>query len=125
MINLLANAVKFTTPGGLITVTVSHDSGDGYMFKLIDTGIGIALEDIPKIMAPFQQIDGDLNRKYVGTGFGLSLTKSFIELHGGSLELESEIGVGTTATVRFPAERIILQSAAITTTNAPTESAAV
>jgi len=95
------------------------------MFKLIDTGTGIALKDIPKIMAPFQQIDGDLNRKYVGTGLGLSLTKSFIELHGGSLELESEIGVGTTATVRFPAERIILQSAAITTTNAPTKSAAV
>ena len=63
-------------------------------------------------MAPFQQIESDLNRSYEGTGLGLPLTKSFVELHGGSLDLQSEVGAGTTVTVRFPAERIVLQAAA-------------
>ncbi len=65
------------------------------------------MEDIPKALAPFQQIDSGLNRRHEGTGLGLPLTKSYIELHGGSLELQSEIGVGTTVTVRFPATRMI------------------
>ncbi len=75
--------------------------------QVTDTGIGIALEDIPKALAPFQQVESDLARKYEGTGLGLPLTKSLVELHSGSLDLQSEIGVGTTATVRFPAERIV------------------
>ena len=70
----------------------------GYVFQVADTGIGIALEDIPKALAPFSQIDGDLNRNYEGTGLGLPLTEALIE---------SEVGVGTTVTVRFPAERIV------------------
>ncbi len=74
---------------------------------MIDTGIGIALEDIPKALAPFQQIDSGLDRKHEGTGIGLPLTKSLVELHGGYLDLQSEVGVGTTVTVRFPAERVI------------------
>ncbi len=55
----------------------------------------------------FQQVDGDLDRKYEGTGLGLPLTKALVELHGGTLDLQSEVGVGTTVTVRFPAERIV------------------
>ena len=70
------------------------------------TGIGIAFEDIPKALAPFQQIDSGLNRKHEGTGLGLTLAKSLVEMHGGYLDLQSEVGVGTTVTVRFPAERI-------------------
>ena len=62
-------------------------------------------------MAPFQQIDSDLNRKYEGTGLGLPLTKSFVVLHGGSLDLQIEFGAGTIVTVRFPAERNVLQTA--------------
>jgi signal transduction histidine kinase len=58
-------------------------------------------------MAPFSQIDSDLSRKYEGTGLGLPLTKALIELHGGSLRLQSEVGAGTTVTVRFPAGRIV------------------
>jgi signal transduction histidine kinase len=58
-------------------------------------------------MSHFGQVDGDLNRRYEGTGLGLPLTSALVELHGGSLDIHSEIGVGTTVTVRFPAERIV------------------
>jgi signal transduction histidine kinase len=79
----------------------------GYVFQIVDTGIGIAPEDIPKALLRFGQIDGDLNRQYEGTGLGLPLTKALVELHGGTLDLQSEVSVGTTVTVRFPAERIV------------------
>lgn len=79
----------------------------GYVFQGIVTGIGIALEDNPKALLPFQQIDNRLDRKYEGTGLGLPLSKSLIEMHGGSLDLQSQVGVGTTVTVRVPAERIV------------------
>ncbi len=79
----------------------------GIVVQVIDTGIGIALADIPKALAPFQQVDSELNRKYEGTGLGLPLSRFLIEMHGGSLDLESQVGVGTTVTVRFPAERIV------------------
>ena len=111
LINLLSNAVKFTPAGGTVTIKSWLHPDDGYMCQVTDTGIGIALEDIPKALAPFKQIDSQLNRKYEGTGLGLPLTKSLVELHGGSLDLQSEVGVGTTVTVRFPAERIVLQAA--------------
>ena len=104
--NLLSNAVKFTSSGGGVTLRAWVHANDGYVFQVADTGIGIALEDIPKALSPFEQIDGRLNRRYEGAGLGLPLTKSLVELHGGSLDLQSQVGVGTTVTVRFPVERI-------------------
>lgn len=77
------------------------------MFQVADTGIGISPEDIPKALSRFGQIDAELNRKFEGTGLGLPLTKALVELQGGTLELQSELGAGTTVTVRFPAIRII------------------
>ena len=77
------------------------------MFQVADTGIGMALEDIPKALSQFGQIDSALSRKFEGSGLGLPLAKTFAELHGGSLDLQSEFGAGTTVTVRFPASRII------------------
>jgi signal transduction histidine kinase len=74
---------------------------------VVDTGIGIAPEDIPRALSQFGQVDGDLSRKHEGTGLGLPLTKSLVELHGGSLGLQSEVGAGTTATVRFPNARVV------------------
>ncbi len=79
----------------------------GYVFEIVDTGICIAPEDIPKALSRFGQVDGDLNRQYEGTGLGLPLTKALVELHGGALDRQSEVSVGTTVTVRFPAERIL------------------
>ena len=107
LINLLSNAVKFTSAGGGVTIRAWVHANDGYVFQVADSGIGIALEDIPKALSPFEQIDGSLNRKYEGAGLGLPLAKSLVELHGGSLDLQSQVGVGTTVTVRFPAERIV------------------
>ncbi len=107
LMNLLSNGIKFTDPGGTVTLRVWCRKGSGYVFQVADTGIGIALDDIPKSLAPFQQVDGELNRKYEGTGLGLPLTKSLVELHGGSLDLQSRLGVGTTVTVRLPEERVV------------------
>ncbi len=107
LINLLSNAIKYTDTGGKVTLKAWCSMNSGYLFQVVDTGIGIALEDIPKALSPFQQIDNRLNRRYQGTGLGLPLSKSLIEMHGGSLDLQSQVGVGTTVTVRFPAERIV------------------
>lgn len=107
LINLLSNAIKFTDPGGKVTLKAWCSMDGGYVFQVVDTGIGIALEDIPKALAPFQQIDNRPNRKHRGTGLGLPLSKSLVEMHGGSLDLQSHVGVGTTVTIRFPAERIV------------------
>ena len=107
LVNLLSNAIKFTHPGETVIFRIWCRTGSGYVFQVADTGIGIALDDIPKALAPFQQIDGELSRKYEGTGLGLPLAKSLVEQHGGSLDLQSRLGVGTTVTVRFPAERIV------------------
>jgi two-component system, cell cycle sensor histidine kinase PleC len=107
LINLLSNAIKFTPSGGKVMITFWSRRDSGYVFQVADTGIGIALSDIPKVLTPFQQVDSDLNRKFDGTGLGLPLTKALTELHGGTLGLQSEVGVGTTVTVRFPAERIV------------------
>ena len=72
-----------------------------------DSGIGIAADDLEKALRPFGQIDSRMARKYQGTGLGLPLTKSMIELHGGRLTLESEVGRGTKAIIWLPRERII------------------
>ena len=107
LVNLLTNAIKFTDAGGEVTLRAWCRPDGGHVFQIVDTGIGIAPEDIPKALSRFGQVASDLNRKYEGTGLGLPLTKALVELHGGLLDLQSEPGVGTTVTVRFPAERII------------------
>jgi hypothetical protein len=107
LVNLLGNAIKFTRPGGRVALKVWGQRTIGFVFQIIDTGIGIAVEDIPKALSKFKQIDSDLNRKYEGTGLGLPLAKTMTELHGGSLNLESELGRGTTVTVLLPATRIV------------------
>ncbi len=106
LINLLSNAVKFTPAGGSVCVRAFRDSDGCVAISVADTGIGIPAEDLPEVIKPFHQIDNSLSRKYQGTGLGLPLVKSFAELHGGMFGLESTVGVGTTATVRFPASRV-------------------
>ena len=107
VLNLVTNAVKFTPEGGVVTVSTRHQAESGLMLAVTDTGIGIAADQQEKALAPFEQIDSSLSRKYAGTGLGLSLTKQLIELHGGTLSLVSEVGVGTTATVEFPPARTV------------------
>jgi len=111
LINLLTNAVKFTPRGGNVTVRAYRDGGRLAM-SVSDTGIGIAEADLARVMEPFGQADGSLRRRYEGTGLGLPLVRSFVELHGATFALKSEVGVGTTATVVFPAERTLTKPAA-------------
>jgi signal transduction histidine kinase len=108
LINLLSNAVKFTPEGGQVRVSSFLKNGE-LAIEVSDTGIGIAAEDIPKAFALFSQVDSNISRQYEGTGLGLSLVKHFVELHGGTLSLESEVAAGTTVTVVLPADRIILR----------------
>ncbi|MGE5547050.1 MAG: PAS-domain containing protein [Solirubrobacterales bacterium] len=106
ILNLLSNAVKFTDDSGSVTVTARADTS-GYTITVADTGIGMSAEDLGRVMEPFVQADTRLSRKYEGTGLGLPLTKALVIAHGGELAIESAVGVGTTVTVRFPAERIV------------------
>lgn len=106
LINLMSNAVKFTEPGGTVTVEAAvNETGDG-LIRVVDTGVGISPDDIPKILRPFEQVDSSLARPHEGTGLGLPLTKSLVELHGGALTLQSSPGEGTTVTIRLPKSRL-------------------
>ena len=107
ILNLLSNAVKFTPTGGKVTVRAEIEEDGCFVLSVSDTGIGIDADDIPKVFKPFSQIDGSLSRKHDGTGLGLPLVKSLVDVHGGTIELESELGNGTIITIRFPAERVL------------------
>ena len=107
LLNLLSNAVKFTPHGGQVLVRAEVDDTGDMVIQVRDNGIGIAAHDLPNVLRPFEQAADANTSFYEGTGLGLPLVKSFVEIHGGDLVLESEVGTGTTATVRLPAERII------------------
>jgi PAS domain S-box-containing protein len=106
LLNLLSNAIKFTPEGGTISVRARMAEDQRLTIDIADSGIGIAAEDVQKALAFFGQVDGDLTRKYEGTGIGLTLAQRLMELHGGTLSLESAVGEGTTVTICFPAERV-------------------
>ena len=101
VLNLLSNAIKFTDAGGKITATVEQRGTDIYI-GVTDTGIGIPIEDLPRLAKPFEQVSGSRDRNYEGTGLGLALTKSFAEMHGGQLTLSSIEGEGTTVAILLP-----------------------
>jgi len=107
VVNLLSNAVKFTPAGGKVEVRASVDSLGSSMLIVSDTGIGIAAQDIPKALTPFGQVNSKTRNPNEGTGLGLPLSRSLAELHGGSLDIQSEVGVGTKVTVRFPNYRVV------------------
>ena len=103
LINLLSNAVKFTHEKGKVTLKVNtNPEQDRIEFSVIDTGIGIAQEDIGRLFQPFVQLDSALNRQFDGTGLGLTLVQKLADLHGGSVEVESEPGKGSRFTIFLP-----------------------
>jgi signal transduction histidine kinase len=102
VLNLLSNAVKFTPDGGSVTVR-ARTSGEMVEVSVSDTGTGIAAEDQAAVFEEFRQVGGDRNRKAEGTGLGLSLAKRFVELHGGAIGLDSELGKGSTFSFTLPA----------------------
>ena len=110
--NLLNNAIKFTESGGEIDVEINksfkvkNDNKVWIEFIVRDTGIGMSKEQLERIFQPFTQGDSSINRKYGGTGLGLTITKQYIELLGGELKVESELGVGSTFSFTLPIEEI-------------------
>jgi PAS domain S-box len=106
LLNIVSNATKFTQEGG--HVSVAAEMRDGRIVVIIaDDGVGIAPQDIPLVLQPFGQVENTLSPKHEGTGLGLPLAKGFMELHGGNLSVESEVGKGTTVTLVFPPERTV------------------
>ncbi len=106
IINLLSNAIKFTPEGGKVTLTAEIDDDGRLELTVSDTGIGIAAEHLETALAPFAQVDSAYSRTHEGTGLGLPISRALAELHGGTLNMGSELGVGTAVTVRFPAARL-------------------
>jgi two-component system cell cycle sensor histidine kinase PleC len=106
LLNLISNAVKFTPKGGQIVVAVSQLDDDRQRVAVTDTGIGIAPEDLARLARPFEQVEGQHSKTTQGTGLGLALTKSLVELHGGRLAIESEPGRGTTVSFDLPIRRV-------------------
>jgi signal transduction histidine kinase/CheY-like chemotaxis protein len=102
ILNLLSNAGRFTERGG-VRLNAWREKND-VVVSVSDTGPGIALEDQEKIFEPFQQLDGSIRRRHGGSGLGLNISKRFVEMHGGKMWLESEVGVGTTFYFNLPLE---------------------
>ena len=103
LVNLLSNAVKFTEAGGHISLqTRSNPERNAIEISVTDNGIGISNSDIERLFRPFTQLDSKLSRQYAGTGLGLSLVLRLAELHGGSVEVKSELGKGSCFTVSLP-----------------------
>ena len=105
LLNLVNNAVKFTPSGGVVEISARAEA-EGYVLAVRDSGIGIAEADLGRVIEPFVQAETTLSRRQEGTGLGLALVKSMMEIHGGQLKLKSTLGNGTSAELAFPAERI-------------------
>jgi signal transduction histidine kinase len=103
LLNLLSNAVKFTPEGGRVGVTATAANGV-LTISVSDTGIGIALEDHAAIFDEFRQVGPHDARKQEGTGLGLALAKKFVELHGGRIWVQSQVGQGSTFTFTLPGQ---------------------
>jgi signal transduction histidine kinase len=110
LINLLSNAVKFTPPGGV--VSVATEINGGLKIRIADSGVGMTPDEIKTALEPFGQVRRDDDSANEGTGLGLPLSKSIVELHGGALEIESLPGKGTTVTVSLPQERLAAEPVA-------------
>ncbi len=111
-LNILGNAIKFTPAGGSVRAMLSTDQQGTWLVHFIDTGIGIAAGDLPRVVEPFVQVQSPFVRKHGGIGLGLPLVKKIIELHGGNLTIASIVGAGTTVTVSIPPERLVRRRAA-------------
>lgn len=101
LFNLLSNALKFTPEGGRVDLTAAFEL-DRVVLTVRDTGVGISPEDLPRLGRPFVQADTSYSRTHEGTGLGLSVVNGLAELHDGTLQIESELGLGTSVTIHLP-----------------------
>ncbi|MCI4661276.1 MAG: ATP-binding protein [Neomegalonema sp.] len=112
VLNLLSNAAKFTPPGGTVSLMARLEPKRGILISVRDTGVGMSAEEVPKALSKFGQINGDLTRQHDGTGLGLPIAKSLMEMHGGSLTIASQKGKGTEVQIMLPIARIRHSNAA-------------
>jgi two-component system, sensor histidine kinase and response regulator len=107
LLNLMSNAIKFTQDGGVVTTKALINEEGSFIIIVEDTGQGIKREDIKTVLEPFGQAGDAYTRSHEGAGLGLALVSSLMELHGGGIGIESELGEGTTVTATFPPERTV------------------
>jgi signal transduction histidine kinase len=107
ILNLVSNAIKFTLSGGTVTLSLTSSEADGAEIRVSDTGIGIAPEDLTRVLIPFEQVESSLSRKNGGSGLGLPYAKELVELHDGTLHIVSALGKGTTVTISLPPSRMV------------------
>jgi len=115
LLNLLSNAVKFTPARGRVALSAVQTAEGGLIVAVADTGLGMAAHEIKIALTPFGQIQNAQSRKHAGTGLGLPLAKAMMELHGGSLRVVSAPGQGTTVSLLFPPERVVIRADAAAT----------
>ena len=109
LLNILSNAVKFTPPGGRVTVEAELTPAATLAIRIRDTGIGIAAEEMPRLFEPFRQGDASRAQGHEGTGLGLAITRRLLEQHGGRIGIESALGTGTVVMLEFPTFRLVLE----------------
>jgi signal transduction histidine kinase len=107
LLNLVTNSIKFTPEGGEVSIRLHSDPQAGFGIEVADSGIGIAPEDIERVLRPFEQVEGSSARSHGGTGLGLPYAKKLAELHGGTLTIQSSLHRGTRVTVALPADRLV------------------
>ena len=107
LLNLLSNAVKFTPQDGRVEIVTGKNPAGLPFLRVRDTGIGISAKNLGRIFKPFVQIESDANRRYAGSGLGLSISKAYAEALGGGLEVSSSEGHGTTVTLTLPADSLM------------------
>jgi two-component system cell cycle sensor histidine kinase PleC len=107
LINLVSNAIKFSHAKGKVDIAVRLAEDRSIVIAVKDSGIGIAEDDIARVVRPFEQVEASYARTNGGTGLGLPIAVKLAELHGGSLVITSQLGTGTTVTVTLPPERLV------------------
>ncbi len=113
LFNLISNALKFSKQNGIVRISVEPDLQGGIHLRVVDNGIGIAASDIPRLFYQFKQLDSGTSRRYSGTGLGLVIVKKLVELQGGKVWVESELGQGSTFHVIFPSALVDIEADSI------------
>lgn len=116
VLNLLSNAIKYSEAGGTVLLTAAIEPSGDCVLRVSDQGVGMAADQLPRLLQPFEQGESLLARSRDGTGLGLPLAKSFVEMMGGKLHINSKLGAGTTVEIRFPASRLLTSDAHAATT---------
>ncbi|MBK8161035.1 MAG: PAS domain-containing protein [Rhodospirillaceae bacterium] len=114
VLNVLTNAIKFSPPDRVVFLSSRLDDGGDLLIVIRDTGIGMSKEAMQHLFSAFHQADATISRRFGGTGLGLAITKRLMELHGGSIDLSSEVGQGTRVVLRFPSSRVARRETART-----------